>query len=190
MPYYGTWGTFIHIPKTGGTFVREVLRCMGTRESNKNINQNQRVHDLPIYWRDGEVWTSVREPCEWLASVWAHRVRTNWERYPHLVPWHYLMDIFTEYETDKWEEFCENITRDMPGIIGWFYGIYTPPMVKSYILGPDLYQKLREIGGDPDIEETKRNKGKNVPIVTDEQRMMVYNAEGECYERYGFDAPF
>ncbi len=106
-----------------------------------------------------------------------------------MVPWHYLVDIIIENKA-RWPKFVENVTQKSPGLIGWFYGMYTPPGVNAYKLGPELYQKLRDVGGDPDHVGREVNVGTNKPIITDEQRLMVYNAEGECYERYQFDAPF
>ena len=82
------------------------------------------------------------------------------------------------------------MTQDVPGVVGWFYGIHTAPGVNAYKLGPEIYQKLRDLGCNPDLIGTEVNKGKNLPEITDEQRMMVYNAERECYKKYKFDAPF
>jgi len=83
------------------------------------------------------------------------------------------------------------MAEDVPGVVGWFYGMHMAPGVKAYKLGPELYQKLRDIGGDPDSVGTQVNMNRegNKPEITDEQRIMVYNAERACYDRYGFDPP-
>jgi len=77
--------------------------------------------------------------------------------------------------------------HEKPGIVGWFFGIHVVPGVKAYKLGQELYQKLRDIGADPDAEGTSVNKGENVPLLTDEQRLLVYSAEKACYDRFGFE---
>lgn len=151
-------------------------------------SKNLKTHDLPRYFTDGEVWTCVRDPANWLASVWAWMERTAWRRYPHQVPWHSFVDYINCYKA-RWPKFLENMTQKTPGVVGWFYGMYTPPGVNAYKLGPEIYQKLREVGGDPDSIGVLVNKGANVPVPTDDQRNLVYNAEKATYERYGFEIP-
>lgn len=184
MAYRGSWGVYVHIPKTGGTFIRRVLGDIGAWESPR-----VKTHDLPEDW-DGEVWTCVREPAEWLASVWAHRQRQAWRKYKNGIPWNYLCNLLADrVATGYWDRFVKRVVGDLPGIVGWFYGIYTPPGVETYRLGPDLYSKLRELGGNPDRFGVMINKGNNVPELTDEQRALIYKAEIDTYRRYGFEEP-
>lgn len=185
MPVIGPWGTFIHIPKTGGTFVTQCLLKIAPRDGS----EKKSTHQLPTYYRHHDLWTSVREPCEWLASVWAHRERQAWKRYGQSTPWEIICDILADYSCGYWGKFLETITTERPGLVGWFFGIYTPPGVKAYRLGPHLYQHLRSLGGDPDMFGTMTNAGNNVPEITQEQRIMVYNAEKATYLRYGFPDP-
>jgi hypothetical protein len=113
-----------------------------------------------------------------------------WRRYPHQIPWHYFVDMIIEQKA-PWPKFIKRVMLKTPGIVGWLYGMYTPPGVNAYKLGPELYQKLRDVGGDPDHVGTKTNMNTtgNKPTITDEQRIMVYNAERACYDRYGFEPP-
>lgn len=176
------WGTYIHIPKTGGSFITQCLLKIGPRNSHRG----QGTHDLPVYYRHHEVWTCVREPAEWLASVWAHRERQAWRRYGRATPWELLCDILADYADGRWNRFVKTITTERPGLVTWFFNIYTPPGVKFYKLGPELYIHLRELGGDPDSLGTKINAGSNIPEIREEHRIMVYNAEKAAYDRYGF----
>jgi hypothetical protein len=121
--------------------------------------------------------------------VWAHLERNAWRQYPHQVPWQYLLDLLVPIRNENWDEWILIITQKLPGLVGWFYGIYSPPVVKTYILGTDLYQKLWDIGGNPDLITEPVNAGNNLPEISNAQRFMVYNAERACYKRYGFINP-
>lgn len=190
MPYYGEWGCFIHIPKTGGTFVRQVLNGIANP-----MRAPGKTHDLPKDWANhAPYWTSVRDPADWLASVWAHRERQAWRKYPHNVPWAFMTNILADRFKYRWPKFVERVTSPpFEGLVGWFFNVYTLPNVQTYRLGPDLYDKLRDIGGDPDYHGTNVNAGDNVPEISHDQRILIYNAEENSrwntYTRYGFAPP-
>lgn len=165
------------------------MRSILTEIGPNDMNQGEKTHDLPRYWNDGEIWTSIREPCEWLASVWAWSMRTGWKRYPPQVPWHYFCNIISDYPKRTFSDWVCFITDRYPGLVGWLYGMYCAPGVEAYKLGPELYGKLEEIGGNPDLFGTIINGGKNCPVIAQSDRDMVYIAEKETYLKYGFPKP-
>jgi hypothetical protein len=171
---------YIHIPKTSGTWVKRVLGEIEYGHRDGSI-----THDLPHRWDYGTIFTVVREPAEWLASVWAHRVRLKWEPYPQRVPWQLLCQVLEPYQENKFDKFIDRVTRQLPGLVGWFYGIYTPPPVAIFRKEYDIHSWLRYLGGDPDSVEPV-NVGFNSPEVTPEIREKVELAEYRTYERFGY----
>jgi len=171
---------FIHMPKTSGTWVKRVLS-----EVEHGNRDGSLTHDLPHRWDYEMVFTVVREPAEWLASVWAHRIRENWQDYPQRIPWQYLLQVTDPYKANKFHLWIDNITTHLPGVVGWFYSFYTPPLVTVVRKEFDLYEFLRELGGDP-WKHVPVNTGFNTPEVTDEIREKVKVAEADTYKKYGY----
>jgi len=64
-----TRGQFVHMPKTGGTWVRrKLLRETGRAEHHRAV-------DLPR-----PSWGIVRGPSDWYESYWLHCMRANRRR--------------------------------------------------------------------------------------------------------------
>lgn len=171
---------FIHMPKTSGTWVKRVLS-----EIEHGQRDGSLTHDLPHRWNYEMVFTVVREPAEWLASVWAHRIRENWQDYPQRIPWQYFLQVTDPYKENKFDKWIEKITVNLPGVVGWFYNFYTPPMVTVVRKEFDLYEFLLGLGGDP-WKHVPVNTGFNSPDVTDEIREKVRVAEASTYAKYGY----
>ncbi len=187
MAYVGPWGCFIHIPKTGGLWVKTVLKALAVA-TNDGF-----THGLPTSWNYDHIFTVVRDPVDYLRSVYAHRIRNGWRAYNKEVPWKNFCELLAPYESyDDFPGFIEGVTRDLPGIVGWFYGIYTPPPVEVFITGTTIYDHLRELGCRPDVHPPHNaapvhpHKG-TLPEMTDDLRQMIYEAEKETYEWYAFE---
>lgn len=173
---------YIDIPKTSSTWIKIVLR-----QREPGTNYDALTHGLPVHWDGFEVFTVVREPASWLASVFAHRVRDNWSKYPRRVPWQMLLQVLEPYESRKFGKFIEKISQKLPGVVGWFYGIYTPPGVRVLRMEDEIYPYLEyELGLDP-YKVEKHNVGFKVPEVTDEIREIVRKSEANTYARYGYE---
>jgi hypothetical protein len=179
MAAIGPWGTFIHIPKTGGQWVSKVLHQLdpGYRSGYG--------HDLPDDWTKPPIWTVVREPASWLGSIWAHRVRESWHMYPHKVPWQRFCQMTELLSSKDFEQFVENVTTKVPGILTWMLKAYIPPPVRTIRFGEETYHFLESLGCNP-YEQKVINKGWNSPEVTQEIRDKVWQVEKEAYGRYGF----
>lgn len=172
---------YIHIPKTSGTWVKRVLGDL-----EQGVRDGSLTHDLPVRWGYSRVFTVVREPVEWLASVWAHRVREKWEPYPRRVPWQLFCEVLKPYQDNKFPSFIDKVTEGIPGVVGWLYGIYAPPRVEVYRKEIDLIPFLESLGCRPE-KYPPINTGFNVPLITEEIRWKVMKSEAEAYRRYGYE---
>ncbi len=61
-----TAGQFVHMPKTGGTWVRR--KCL----DEKGNADHDRAIDYP-----GKTWCIVRKPADWYESLYLHCIRAN-----------------------------------------------------------------------------------------------------------------
>jgi hypothetical protein len=176
---------YIHIPKTWGMWTKRVLGQIqhGGRDGSM-------THHLPIRFDYGKMFCTVRDPADWLASVWGHRIRLKWEPYTADVPWQWLLKLFkdTGCEHNKFEDWIDLVTERLPNIVGWFYGIYTPPRVEPVRVPYDIHDYLKGLGCNPSLVPAI-NAGYNSPEVTPEIRQKVYLSEMQAYERYGFPKP-
>lgn len=182
MAYYGPWGTFIHIPKTGGLWVKAMLKQLNPGGSTTFS------HDLPDKWHITPIFTILREPAEWLASVWAHRMREKFLPYPVRVPWQYFCQLTDQYTSKDFNVWLERITTNVPGLVTWFFDIHSPPTAmvfpnidhfNSYII--DRFPNIR-------LSDERINFGHNSPAyngtITEEQRELVILSEAELYDRW------
>lgn len=180
-----TWGCFIHIPKTGGLWVKTCLKKL-----DAGANHDGFTHGLPSLWKShAPYWAVIRDPVDYLRSVYAHRIRNGWRAHTKEVPWKNFCELLMPYESyDDFPGFVTGVTSELPGLVGWFFDIYTPPPVEVYITGSTIYDKLRELGARPDQhpphnEAPPRGKG-SLPKMTDDLRRMIENAEEYTYEKY------
>lgn len=171
---------FIHIPKTSGTWVKRVLG-----EIEHGNRDGSLTHDLPCRWDYDLIFTVVREPAEWLASVWGQRMREKWAHYQERIPWQYLCQYTDIYRGLMWENWISRVTDELPGVVNWFYGIYTPPGVTVIRKEYDLYEFLYSLGGSPWRHEPT-NVGYKRPVITEEIRDKIRKSEAAAYRRYGY----
>ena len=177
----GAWGCYIHIPKTSGLWTKRVLKQLGYGKRNGD------THQLPRIWAQNRYWTIVREPAEWLASLFANRTQDRWQEHPSECPFKYFTQAIKPYRTRDFGEFVDSMTTHMPGIIGWMFDCYTPPKVQVYRKGEEQLEFLRSLGCDPDKQmKVNVSSSKIRPVVTAEQRLKIYRAEVDTYHRYGY----
>jgi len=103
---------FFHFPKTGGYFVREVIRRSGIpyREDNPedhsfhNIDPTQlgnKIDDTSLKF------IFMRHPMDWYASYWNHRHYVGWEGELH--PGWNAVRIYQAEGADTFPEFLEQV---------------------------------------------------------------------------------
>jgi hypothetical protein len=150
-------------------------------------SRNGDTHQLPRVWAQHRYWTIVREPAEWLASLFANRTQDRWTEHPSECPFKYFTQAIKPYRTADFEEFVDSITTHMPGAVGWIFDCYTPPKVQVYRKGEEQREFLRSLGCDPDRQMPVNVSSPKIrPEVTDSMRYKIYRAEHWTYKRYGY----
>lgn len=178
---------FIHIPKTSGNWVRSTLVDLGMWSVREPMGWTApSAHGMPDRWDYPLIFTVIREPADYLRSTWGSRIIDGWRPHPEKAPWQAFCSMVDQYKSTIFEEFALGVAKNLPGVIGWLYGAYTPPPVKVVKYGPELYDFLEGLGGNPkDIpaENVDKTHGMKIdPAVRD----AIYSAEYQTYLRYGW----
>jgi hypothetical protein len=197
MPFVGPWGTFIHIPKTGGQWMRHVLRSNFDLEKNSYRNVKY-THTLPEDKAEGTWWTVVRHPAEWLRSFWAHRYHECYAvGHFQLRPidssaWN-TFNVRTVGLLDwDFERFARRMATKEPGLISWFFFYFLAPRVQAIRL-EDVDDFLFRNFGIAELPK-KANTGygklgdKWPEEITEEIRYLIKEAEPLLYDTFKWEA--
>lgn len=108
---------FIHVPKTGGTFIRELVNCAGFKNRETGLyeeHDHYGVNDI-TGCHDFITFGCVRKPYEWVISRWKWAVYTE---FPKKViggtkaKHHWMADVWS----DDINEFLFNVINKRSGI--------------------------------------------------------------------------
>lgn len=176
---------FLHIQKTGGTWVRDALLNAGvptTVHTDKEQYDWQASRALGGRWR----FTAVRRPFGWYASFWAHRNRLGWGG--NLAVGHVV-------NRPTFEEWVMWVTEQYPGFLHELYGRYVGPgtlLMQTETLADDLTFVLHALQEPFDEDRLRSTPPANViastdpPVYTAAMRDAVLRSERETMERYGY----
>lgn len=109
---------FLHVPKTGGTWVRHLLLSLNIphRETHRGDHDPgfgpiDSIHDIPIHdrsWYENTAkWCFVRHPLAWYRSYFAYRQKYPWE--PKAI------ELDKLCQSNNFQEFIEKAIRFYPG---------------------------------------------------------------------------
>lgn len=180
MAYIFEKGCFLHLPKGAGRYTKDVL------ENTWDVSLDGHRHDLPSEWDHPLMFTVLREPTEWLRSFWGHRNSGRWSKDVGNTFYTTLSHMVQPYANADFNKFAWDITANLPGLIGWFYGLYTPPPVTVVKL-ENLDTFLKELGADPDAVEPVGVR-EDLPEITQVTKNLVICAEVATYIRYKWSA--
>lgn len=190
MAFCGPWGVFYHIPKTGGSWIRQCLRDnMGGGHESGNphgwLHPYEKDHPAQPFIKKGPFFTFVRHPATWLRSFWAHAGEGKWiGRDKNDGHWGTLCWVTKSCESGDFEEFALNVIEKLPGLVSWFQGTYCLP---NLIVGcmEDYPHSLKVAVPDLFCTKPPRNKAnKPLPGIDDLLIKKIEQSEPWLMERY------
>jgi len=154
---------FLHIPKTGGSWVRSVLRNLGLvrMEFPDTHPDMDRVLHLPRYYphhfvrqsvkhqsvrlaeevRSSYKFCVVRNPHSWYESYWRYMMGRNWNIGTETnrifdTTWK-PNSILLRYGSQNFNEFMGRVLNEHPGFLTQMYGRYAPPGSIDFVGGTE-----------------------------------------------------
>jgi hypothetical protein len=154
---------FLHVPKTGGTWVVKALTQAGVPVVPPEVDNNRpqvraghaTLADLEEY-SDLFTIAFVRHPLSWWRSYWGYRMRRGWDDGQG-------DKIIQLARSDNFDDFIELVIENLPGHLNRLYSRYVGPPEQpiSFVgryesLTDDLVEGLR-LGGEEFDEEKLRS---------------------------------
>jgi hypothetical protein len=199
---------FLHVPKAGGTWVRQALKNtelvrgeLTSRHSEESTEGKKRSwHMVP---RDKSilqgkyVFCFVRHPLTWYQSHWAFRTRrSNWNS-GNILDKRCVLDC--EKERMDFNDFIDNVIEEFPeGYLHWLYNFYAQHAVfvgKMENLQSDLVNALFMAGEDFDVGTIANTPRENVMPrkyhrevkYTTARAIKILELERKVIEKYGYN---
>jgi|TARA_Y100001938_G_C7939990_1_gene353806 hypothetical protein len=188
MAVYLQNSAFVHIPKTGGIWVKDALKSCASVERDHIPTT---AHFTPnIYYG---VFLFVRKPCSWLGSLFSQRKYKKWN-------WD-SNELESTCKSEDFDEFIDNVCNN-EGVVERYFNQYTQKyeinndlqVGRQENLCNDLIRILKHFN-EPFNEEgllkwnnTKRNNsGKKFGFrfeLTEKQKNKVYFSQKGFYNKY------
>ncbi len=173
---------FLHLPKTGGTWIRFALRKAGVEWEDYGL-QHLNYADSSSIHPDSPRFTVLRDPFEWYASYWVMRQIEGWE-----ANWILSYDC----KHDDFNNFVQVVCLKHPGFLTAVYSEFAAPgvtVLRTETLRDDLIAYLHD-AGEPFDEDVLRgiplvHQGASLDeyrervIYTDETRELLAESEKE-----------
>ena len=189
---------YIHIPKTGGTSVRNYITALRIRTENPNRRAaSSRKHSM--LWQLDEdcsySFAFVRHPLRWYESFWKYQTN-KWIKYEQN-RWHPWKGL-EACASNNFNIFMENVIKKEPAYVTRMYEWYVGPrgaqMVdfvgKTENLKNDLMNVLRELGHtiDPskiaNLPAANTTNFKKRPVWDEGIKNKILELEAPTIERF------
>ena len=199
---------FLHIPKTGGNWVRSVIKRSGVKElKTNNISKHATydflagVHGKPVPQRSPPIkyFCVVRHPLLWYQSWFCYqhdRTWRNWGEKGNLLDWHCLTGINMERQVD-FNRFMVRVNNLSPGFLTFLYHSYTLNSGARCLKNEDLREELLSLNAEWSLgldetviaESEKVNVSRKSEIIWDEEVLNeTLTNELPLLKKYGYQA--
>jgi len=181
MPTVLPKSVFYHIPKTGGTWVTEVLKGIGGERVQVEGTHPYNItkeHATPLVYRTQKFkFAFVRHPVSWYQSMWKFRANNKWQ-------YESVFDVKLPFT-----EWVRHFLKQHPGIyseiVREFEGVDF--MGRQENLRADLLKALEMSGDDTsgiEIDRGLANKSKGTARVSKKLRNEIMEAESYVMRYY------
>ena len=192
---------FIHVPKCGGSTVKQMLKkyVAGARVIGDDIYESHATPDTHL-----QVFGFVRHPATFIHSLWTHRSKKK----GHGDAWNWHPDILLEQECQSkdYNKFVENILNKQNMVYHYYMhylGKYKDPMIgKMEDLPNSLINILKANNEDFDEKRIRENiyvhgannKTTNTPVSLidslnyDQCKRLIKKAEKKLCEEFDYHA--
>jgi hypothetical protein len=109
---------FLHVPKTGGTFLTEAIAAAGVPIETPEGSPGHASLAESLDYSDRFTFAVIRHPLDYWRSYWAFRLRTGWDM-DH--------ELDRDFATDNFEEFIEAVIAHVPGAASHLYEQFVGP---------------------------------------------------------------
>lgn len=174
--------TFLHIPRTGGTWVRRVLSENRLIESELRSETRQESSEYSVNsWHMvpenvSNAFCFVRHPATWYQSYWAYKQDTS--------SWSHTNPFDQQCADDYFLEFVKKALASYPvGYVTWLYEFYTENsgfVGRQENLRNDLIAALQWAGEDYALDGIESITPKNVSTA---ERRGLAKYDGETLEK-------
>jgi hypothetical protein len=197
---------FLHIPKTGGNWVRTVIRRSGIKEikTNKiskhaNYDLLAGVHQSRLIKPRGKIkyFCVVRHPLLWYQSWFRYQHDRGWRVWgekSNSLKWHCLAGINME-KHDDFNKFMTYINRNAPGFLTYLYHSYVLSSDARYLKNENLRDELLSLNSEWNLGINEslilESKEVNVSVKSDiiwDEEVVAETLENEMplIKKYGY----
>jgi Sulfotransferase family len=147
---------FLHIPKTGGTWIEEALKAAGVAATySQSFNQDVTWRHHLLGQQTGKydfIFAFVRHPISWYESWWKFQTALRWVEFEPGV-WHPQRTL-EQCASDNFTEFIQLCLEREPAYVSRMYEWYIGPPGYEFTnfvgrcehLADDLVRVLRQVG--------------------------------------------